>query len=463
MRIKQMLFKNKKTICFATVIVAALCGSLVFAGMAAERSGMYWTNFGGSRSHSVGDSKGFIMVDVSDAYQGSSQSSESAEDDTEIVSLGIGPTPSIPTLTTEELKLYGILSKGDGFLTSDDMDELNKDIHWREVVLEKEDTVETIAKEYGISAADIRTANELKANEVIKYAEVLYIPDDKAYITHTLAYVRKLKKAEEEFKKQGKPVDVKMHVVQDGDSLWSIATKYNLELDTIIGSNKLINVNVLKVGMELRIPNQDGIFVTVSKRDSMAKLAEKYGSYQEAIYVANMLPEKSQLVAGKELFLPGAKMVVAAAVARPALSSSSSRNTTPAMVNVPGAQFRWPVVGQISSNYGWRRSPFGRRRVFHSGLDIRAPKGREIVAAAGGKVVHSGWMSGYGYTIVIAHPNGMNTLYGHCSSLVATKDQTVQSGQLIARVGSTGRSTGNHLHFEIRVKGTTHNPLSYLR
>lgn len=463
MRIKQKIFKNKKTICFAAAIVVTLCGSLVFAGMAAERSGMYWTNFnGGGRASAVGDNKGFIMVDVSDAHHGSTRSAESAEDDTEVVSLGIGPTPSIPTLTTEELKLYGILSKGDGFLTSEDMDELNKDIHWREVVLEKDDTIETIAREYGIAASDIRIANELKAGDNLKYAEVLYIPDGKAYITHTLAYVRKLKKAEEDFKKQGKPVDVSTHVVQNGDSLWSIATKYNLELDTIIGSNKLNNVNVLKLGMELRIPNQDGIFVKVARRDSVAKLAEKYGSYKEAIYVANMLPENSSLVVGKEIFLPGAKLIVAAAE-RSAQGNNTVRNTTTVITSVPGAKLRWPLVGQISSNYGWRRSPFGRRRVFHSGLDIRAPRGREIVAAAGGTVVHSGWMGGYGYTIVIAHSNGLTTLYGHCSSLVATKGQTVRSGELIARVGSTGRSTGNHLHFEVRIKGTTYNPLSYLR
>lgn len=458
---KQRIFGNRKAICFASIILAALCASVVFAGVAAERSGMYWTGFNrGGQLASVEDSKGFIMVDVSDFQYGVAAPAEIPEENTEVVSLGIGPTPSIPTLTTEELKLYGILSRGDGFLTSEGKDELNKDIHWNEVVLEKGDTVESIAREHGVSAADIRAANELKTTDRLKYAEVLYIPDSKEYIAHTLAYVRKLKKAEEDFKKQGKPIDVKEHIVQAGDSLWSIASQYNLELDTIIGSNKLDNVNRLKLGMALRIPNQDGVFVTVSKKDSVAKLAEKYGSFKEPIYVANMMQKGSPLTAGKEIFLPGGKLIVAA---EPAAERKASSISAAKITGAVGMKFRWPVVGQISSQFGWRRSPFGRRRVFHSGLDIRAPKGRAISAAADGKVVHSGWINGYGYAIVIAHPNGMTTLYGHCSSLVAQKGQNVKSGQLVARVGSTGRSTGNHLHFEVRVKCAAQNPLKHLR
>lgn len=457
---QRMMLKNRKAICFAAVILAVLCASVVFAGIAAERSGMYWTGFNrNGQSTPVEDSKGFIMVDVSGSSNDATVLSETPEKSTEVVSIGIGPTPSIPTLTTEELRLYGVLTRGDGFLTSADKDELNKDIHWNEVVLEKGDTVESVAKEHGVSSADIRAANELKTTDKLKYAEVLYIPDSKEYITQTLAYVRKLKKAEEDFKKQGKPIEVKMHEVQSGDSLWSIASQYNLELDTIIGSNKLNDINKLKLGMILRIPNQDGVFVTVAKKDSVSGLAEKYGSFKEAIYVANMMPQNTQLVVGKEIFLPGGKLIVAA---EPVVKTSASRSIA-RVTSAVGAKYKWPVVGQISSQFGWRRSPFGRRRVFHAGLDIRAPKGRAITAAADGRVVHSGWMSGYGNTIVITHPNGMTTLYGHCSSLVAQKGQNIKTGQLIARVGSTGRSTGNHLHFEVRVKSVAQNPLKYLR
>lgn len=451
---------NRKTLLFCLLMIFALGATAVFAAMAVERSGMYWVGLqGGLHEAKVENRQGFMMVDISDSCYNSGLQAEVPESDTEVVNIGIGPLPSIPSLTAEELKLYSLLTRGGGFISSEDRLSLDEDIHWREVVLEKDDTINTIAAEYGISVEDIRKANALKANANPKYAEVLYIPDSPEKIPQTLDYVNKIRKAEEDLKKRGKPIAVTAYVVQDGDSLWSISAKFNLDLDTLIGSNKLSDIHMLKLGTTLRIPNQDGIYVTVAKNDTPDKLAEKYGAYKEAIFVANGLDPKKPIIAGEEIFLPGAKLI---AVVESGSGKTAARSTT-ARVSSANVRFRWPVAGQISSNFGWRRSPFGSRRVFHSGLDIRAPKGRGIVAAAGGRIVHAGWMGGYGYTIVISHPNGVNTLYAHCSSLVAKKGQTVKSGQLIARVGSTGRSTGNHLHFEVRVNGKPQNPLRYLR
>ena len=247
--------------------------------------------------------------------------------------------------------------------------------------------------------------------------------------------------------------------MQPGDSLWSIANKFDLDLDTIMGSNKISNINYLKLGTVLRIPNQDGIFVKVNKNDTVAKLADKHGSYKQAVFAANLLSEDGQLRAGTEIFLPGAKVAAVTASA----PGRASRTSYAKVSASSSRMFRWPVMGKISSVFGWRRSPFGRRRVFHSGLDIRAPRGRGIVAAGEGRVVHSGWMGGYGKTVVISHPGGLSTLYGHCSSLLVRNGASVKAGQLIARVGSTGRSTGNHLHFEVRRNGTPMSPLRYLR
>ena len=276
----------------------------------------------------------------------------------------------------------------------------------------------------------------------------------------TLAYVNKLKKYETDLEKQGKPLSLTQYAVQPGDSLWSIANKFDLDLDTIIGSNKISNINYLKLGTVLRIPNQDGIFVKVGKNDTVAKLADKHGSYKQAVFAANLLTEDAHLRMGTEIFLPGAKVAAVTASA----PKVRSRGAASAKVTATSSRmFRWPVMGKISSVFGWRRSPFGRRRVFHSGLDIRAPRGRGIVAAGDGRVVHSGWMGGYGKTIVILHPSGLSTLYGHCSSLLVRNGASIRAGQLIARVGSTGRSTGNHLHFEVRRNGTPMNPLRYLR
>jgi Membrane proteins related to metalloendopeptidases len=125
--------------------------------------------------------------------------------------------------------------------------------------------------------------------------------------------------------------------------------------------------------------------------------------------------------------------------------------------------FRWPVVGKINSRFGWRGDPFSGRRDFHTGLDIKGPSGRAIVVSKSGVVVYAGWMSGYGRTVVVDHGGGYTTLYGHCSRLMVRSGSRVQQGQTVAAVGSTGRSTGSHLHFEVRVNGRPINPLRVLR
>jgi murein DD-endopeptidase MepM/ murein hydrolase activator NlpD len=162
---------------------------------------------------------------------------------------------------------------------------------------------------------------------------------------------------------------------------------------------------------------------------------------------------------GSQIFLPGAK--VAAFVGNGGSRGAVASNVKEKVTSKRG--FGWPVVGKISSPFGWRRDPIRGRRDFHTGLDIRAPKGRSVVASSAGRVVHSGWMGGYGRTIVISHPGNITTLYGHCSRLLVPVGANVKRGQGIALVGSTGRSTGNHVHFEVRSGGGPMNPIKFLR
>ena len=129
---------------------------------------------------------------------------------------------------------------------------------------------------------------------------------------------------------------------------------------------------------------------------------------------------------------------------------------------LPTGSFRWPVSGRVTSYFGGRRSPGGIGSTNHKGIDIAAPRGTPVYAADGGTVTYAGWMSGYGYLVRINHGNGYETYYGHNSSLTVSVGQKVYKGQQIARVGSTGNSTGNHCHFEIRYNGVAKNPLNYL-
>ncbi len=141
--------------------------------------------------------------------------------------------------------------------------------------------------------------------------------------------------------------------------------------------------------------------------------------------------------------------------------SSSSKTST-----YTGGAMAWPVpsvgTSNITSVYGWRTHPiFGVGRG-HSGVDIGAPSGAAVVAANPGTVISSGWNGGYGYCVIIDHGGGITTLYGHNSSLLVSVGQTVSRGQTIALVGSTGWSTGPHCHFEVRINGSTTDPLDYI-
>ncbi|HHY91964.1 MAG TPA: peptidoglycan DD-metalloendopeptidase family protein [Firmicutes bacterium] len=122
----------------------------------------------------------------------------------------------------------------------------------------------------------------------------------------------------------------------------------------------------------------------------------------------------------------------------------------------------WPARGSITSRFGLRRSPFGRSVEFHEGVDISAPYGAPVRAAAAGRVVFAGWKNGYGRFVIIDHGYGFQTAYGHNSKLNVRVGQIVKKGDVIANVGSTGRSTGPHVHYEVIYQGQKRNPLQYL-
>lgn len=120
--------------------------------------------------------------------------------------------------------------------------------------------------------------------------------------------------------------------------------------------------------------------------------------------------------------------------------------------------FQWPVLGKITSHYGYRTNPINGVYSMHNGLDIAADTGTDIAAAYDGTVTAAGYSSSYGYYIIVTHSENVQTLYAHCSRLIAAEGDTVKKGETVAKVGSTGRSTGPHVHFEIRVGGYRIDP-----
>ena len=156
-----------------------------------------------------------------------------------------------------------------------------------------------------------------------------------------------------------------------------------------------------------------------------------------------------------------AARAAAAAAAAAAAQSSGGQGASDNWVQGTG-HLGWPVSGEITSPYGYRVHPIWGTTIYHSGIDIGVDEGTPVHAADGGVVVWSGWMGGYGYAVVIDHGNGLSTLYGHNSELAVDEGQSVAKGQVISYAGSTGNSTGPHVHFEVRVNGDPVDPMGYL-
>ncbi|MCL2599747.1 MAG: M23 family metallopeptidase [Treponema sp.] len=235
------------------------------------------------------------------------------------------------------------------------------------------------------------------------------------------------------------------HSIQSGDLIGNLAINFGLNEDTILSVNNIRNSRLLQIGQVLRIPNQDGIMSSVQDGDTLEVIAERYSSDAEAIRIANQLFSYTA-VPGSMLFIPGGRL------------SWEQR------LEINGDLFVWPVAGRITSNFGWRSDPFGSgRREFHNGIDIAARMGTPIRASMAGRVSAVGFDNVLGNFIIITHPRGYRTLYAHLSRVRVRQGAYVGSGQHIGDVGSTGRSTGPHLHFTVFRHGTIINPRTVLR
>ncbi len=239
---------------------------------------------------------------------------------------------------------------------------------------------------------------------------------------------------------------IRTHQVQPGETVWEIARENNLEVATIVAANDLADPNSILVGQELKIPPVDGILYKVKPGETLWEISHRFGISLVEVINQNHIHNPGRIRVGQLLLLPGAR--AREAVAQIATSQG---------VNSAQSGYSWPLAGgRITSRFGPR---WGR---MHTGVDIAAPVGTTIRAAQSGRVRSAGWMGGYGWAVILKHPDGSATLYAHASRLLVSPGQRVEKGQPIARVGSSGNSTGPHLHFEIIIGNKARDPLKYL-
>ena len=251
--------------------------------------------------------------------------------------------------------------------------------------------------------------------------------------------------------------EITQYRVQEGDTVSSIAQKFGVSMDTIMWENNLKSIDAIKVQQILRILPVTGVRYKVSRGESIYSIAKKLGVDPQAIidYPFNTFSddETFALAAGQELIVPDG-------VKPNDVILDTRVNIAKTVAPIPGVRgegnFMWPTVGTITQKFSW----------YHPGVDIASRQSPTIVASQGGTVITAGWNGGgYGNYVIVDHGNGYETLYAHMlnNSIVVKAGDRVKQGQKLGIMGSTGRSTGPHLHFEVRKSGGKNNPLGVLK
>ena len=263
------------------------------------------------------------------------------------------------------------------------------------------------------------------------------------------------------------------YTVEAGDSYYYIAELYGMSVDDLLDANPGYDPKLLRVGDVLTISNAVPYLTVVDvERQNYVQDVPYQVEYQDddtmyqgdykvlsaGVYGKADVTANVTYINGEETD----RQVVASVTLSDPVTETQARGTIPRPTWFPTGSFRWPCSGTITSYFGYRNTGIRGASSYHQGLDIANGYGTAICAADGGTVTYSGWRSGYGYLVIIDHGNGYQTYYGHNSSLIVSAGEHVYKGQQIARMGSTGVSSGNHCHFGILINGTFVNPLNYL-
>ncbi|MGB0757796.1 MAG: peptidoglycan DD-metalloendopeptidase family protein [Patescibacteria group bacterium] len=249
---------------------------------------------------------------------------------------------------------------------------------------------------------------------------------------------------------------IEKYTVQGGDTVTSIAKQFNISVNSILWANNLSSFSIIRPGDTLNILPFSGIVHIIAEGDTIQTLAGKYQATENDIITTNNFDTDEVLAIGSQILIPGGvkPQPKPAPVTTPAATVSRiARETTVPPPQDSDADLLWPANShRINQYYHWR----------HRALDIDGSVGDPVYSSEDGVVEISGWNNnGYGYYVVIDHGNGIKTLYAHNVENVVARGDKVSRGDLIAYIGSTGRSTGPHIHYEVRVNGSAVNPLLY--
>lgn len=246
---------------------------------------------------------------------------------------------------------------------------------------------------------------------------------------------------------------IRHYVISEGDTIGSIAADFGVSVNTILWANNLSLTSLIKPNQKLIIPPVSGVLHKIAKGDTIKSIATKYKANAEEIKKFNGL-EDGSLAGGEIIMVPGGQIVYTPKPRAYAVSPVSAPAAA-APQTVPG-EMLWPETCRRLTQY--------YRNWIHTGLDIACGFGKPIFAAEDGVVTRVQYdKAGYGYHVIVDHGGGKQTLYGHNSQIYVQKGDSVFKGQTIAAEGSTGRSTGSHVHFEVRLNGSRVNPLNYVK
>jgi murein DD-endopeptidase MepM/ murein hydrolase activator NlpD len=239
-------------------------------------------------------------------------------------------------------------------------------------------------------------------------------------------------------------LSLRSYTIARNDTLDAIARRFNVSLDTLISINGIADVRRLQVGTKLNVPNIDGVVYKVQRGDNLSSIASRNNTTLLDLVDANDLASHT-ISPGQILFIPGARL--------------SSYDLKKAL----GTLVIWPVTGRISSNFGYRSNPFTGIRQFHNGLDIVAAENTPVKAAMDGRVAETGYSSIFGNFVIMTHAGSHQTLYAHLNRIDVRAGQVIGQGTSVGLLGSTGYSTGPHLHFGVFKSGTPIDPMRLLR